>query len=406
MATKTKAEKLYTYNWRGTNVKGFKEHGQVEAASPKMARMQLRQRRIKVISVKKESQPLIGGHKVKNRDIVILTRQLATLVEGGIPIAESLTAVGNSSDNTAVTKLLRKIRARVETGDNLTTALRYHKEHFNALYVGLVGVGEDSGTLGPMLARIATYLEKAEALKGKVKSALTYPVIVTFLGTAIASGLLIFIIPQFEELFNNFGAELPALTRYVIRASEFMQAYWWLVLICIILYFYIHRYFYRTSLKVETATDKFFLKIPVFGELIRKGILAKIARTIAIMFRAGIPMVETLATVGPASGNQVYVQSLAKVRSEVSTGQPLETSLRETKVFPAMILQMVKTGEETGELDAMLDRAADFYEDEVDNMVAAISSLVEPLLVVVLGVMIGTVVIAMYLPIFNLASVF
>lgn len=406
MATQKPKEKLHTYNWRGISVKGLKENGEIEAASPRMARMLLRQRRIKVTGIKKESQPLFGGDKVKNRDLVILTRQLATLVEGGIPIAETLTAVGNSSDNGAVRKLLRKIRTRVETGDNLTTALRAHSEHFNPLYIGLVGVGEESGTLGPMLGRIATYLEKAEALKGKVKSALTYPVIVTILGTLIASGLLIFIIPQFEELFNNFGAELPALTRYVIRASEFMQAYWWVVLGVGFVIVYIHRQMYQRSLKVETATDKAILKIPVFGELIRKSILAKIARTIAIMFRAGIPMVETLATVGPASGNQVYVQSLAQVRKDVSTGQPLEASLREAKVFPAMILQMVKTGEETGELDSMLDRSADFYEDEVDNMVAAISSLVEPLLVVFLGVIIGVVVVAMYLPIFNLASVF
>ncbi len=406
MATQIKKEKLHTFNWRGVNVKGIKENGEIEAASARMARMMLRQRRIKVTKLKKEAKPLFGGQKVKNRDIVVLTRQLATLIEGGIPVAESLTAVGNSSDNAAVRKLLRKIRERVETGDNLTSALRAHKEHFNPLYIGLVGVGEDSGTLGPMMARIATYLEKAEALKGKVKSALTYPVIVTILGTLIASGLLIFIIPQFQELFNNFGAELPALTKAVIKASEFMQANWWIILGVIIIYFHIHRAMYRKSLKVETYTDRAILKIPVFGELIRKGILAKIARTIAIMFRAGIPMVETLATVGPASGNQVYVQSIAKVRTDVSTGQPLESSLRDAKVFPSMILQMVKTGEETGELDAMLDRAADFYEDEVDNMVSAISSLVEPILVVFLGAIIGVVVIAMYLPIFNLASVF
>ena len=406
MAVNKPKEKLHTYIWRGVNAKGVKENGEIEAASIRMARMMLRQRRIKVTKLKKESQPLFGGQKVKNRDIVIFTRQLATLIEGGIPVAESLTAVGNSSDNPAVRKLLRKIRERVETGDNLTSSLRAHKEHFNPLYIGLVGVGEDSGTLGPMMTRIATYLEKAEALKGKVKSALAYPVIVTVLGTLIASGLLIFIIPQFQDLFHSFGAELPLLTLYVIKASEFMQANWWVVLIACIVIFYVHRTMYRKSLKVETTTDRLTLKIPVFGELIRKSILAKIARTIAIMFRAGIPMVETLATVGPASGNQVYVQSIAKVRTDVSTGQPLESSLREAKVFPSMILQMVKTGEETGELDAMLDRAADFYEDEVDNMVAAISSLVEPLLVVFLGAIIGVVVVAMYLPIFNLASVF
>ena len=406
MAIAKTRDKLHNYLWRGTNHKGHKESGEIEAASPRLARMLLRQKGYTVKKLKREATPLIGGRKVSNRDIVVITRQLATMVEGGIPIAQTITAVGNSSDNPAVKKLLSKLRHRVETGENFTSVLRHHPKHFNPLYVGLVNVGEESGTLGPMLKRIAHYLEKQEALKRKVISALMYPVIVFIIGLLILTGLLLFIIPKFQDLFNNFGAELPALTRNVIGASDYVQAHWFIIFVSIGVGIFVYRQFYRRSLSVKAFTDRMILKIPVFGELIRKSVLARVSRTIAIMFRAGIPMVETLATIAPAAGNYTYTSALNQVRTDISTGQPLELSMRETKVFPSMVLQMVQTGEETGEMDSMLDRAADYYEDEVDNTVASISSLVEPILVVVLGVMIGTVVVAMYLPVFQLGTVF
>lgn len=406
MAARKDKEKLNNYLWRGTNHSGVKESGEIEASSPRVARLLLRQRGLKVTSVRKDSESLFSRDKVKARDIVVATRQLATLVEGGIPIAQSLTAVGQSSDKSSVKKLLTSMRRRVDSGATLSIALRDHPKQFSSLYLALVNVGEESGTLGPMLRRIATYLEKAEALRRKVVSALTYPVIVLILGITIAVGLLVFIIPQFEEIFQNFGAELPLLTRKVIEVSKVTQDNWYTILIGTIIFYFIYREAYRRNARFHLASDRMTLKIPVFGELIRKSILARIARTIAIMFRAGIPMVETLATIAPAAGNQVYTNALNDVRRNVSTGQPLEASMRDTGVFPSMVLQMVRTGEETGEMDSMLDRAADFYEDEVDAMVAAISSLVEPILVVVLGILIGIVVVAMYLPIFHLASVF
>jgi len=404
--SKKDIKKLNNYLWKGTNHRGAKESGEIEARSPKEARLLLRQKGLKITSVRKETQSIFTNDKVKPNDIVVATRQLATLVEGGIPIAQSITAVGQSSDKNSVKKLLGALRRRIDEGVNLTTALRDHPKHFNSLYLALVNVGEESGTLGPMLKRIATYLEKAEALRRKVVSALTYPIIVLLLGISIAVGLLIFIIPQFQDIFNNFGAELPALTRHVIGVSEFVQNYWLPILGGSLAFVYIYRAMYRKSERVELFTDRLFLRIPVFGNLIRKSILARIARTIAIMFHAGIPMVETLGTIAPAAGNLVYTNALNEVRKHVSTGQPFEASLRSTGAFPSMVLQMVRTGEETGEMDGMLNRAADFYEDEVDAIVAAISSLVEPILIVVLGTLIGIVVIAMYLPIFHLASVF
>ena len=406
MATATQQNKLYTFNWKATNHRGAKESGEIEAESLKAARMLLRQRGLKVTSVRKQSRNIFSSDKVKANDIVIATRQLATLVEGGIPIAQSLSAVGSSSDKNSVKKLLTTIRRRVDGGSNLMSALRDHPRYFNQLYLALVNVGEESGTLGPMLKRIAAYLEKAEALRRKVVSALTYPVIVLVLGITISVGLLVFIIPQFKDIFENFGAELPLLTRQVIATSEATREHWLQILGGFAIFYFAYRTLYRRSEKVHLWTDRMILRIPVFGELIRKSILARIARTIAIMFQSGIPMVETLAVVAPAAGNLLYTNAINDVRKNVSTGQPLEASLRATGVIPSMVLQMVRTGEETGELDAMLNRAADFYEDEVDNMVAAISSLVEPILVVVLGILIGIVVVAMYLPIFHLASVF
>jgi len=408
MATTSKKDKkkLNNYLWKGINHRGAKESGEIEAHSPKEARLILRQKGLKITSVRKETKSLFSNDKVKPNDIVIATRQLATLVEGGIPIAQSITAVGQSSDKGGVKKLLGAIRKRVDEGVNLTTALRDHPKYFNSLYLALVNVGEESGTLGPMLKRIATYLEKAEALRRKVISALTYPIIVLFLGISIAVGLLIFIIPQFQTIFNNFGAELPALTRHVISVSEFTQKNFFPILGGVIAFYFIYRTMYRRSERVHLFTDHLILRLPVFGNLIRKSILARIARTVAIMFHAGIPMVETLGTIAPAAGNMVYTNALNDIRKLVSTGQPFESSLRSTGVFPSMVLQMVRTGEETGEMDAMLNRAADFYEDEVDAIVAAMSSLVEPILIVVLGSLIGVVVIAMYLPIFHLASVF
>ncbi len=406
MARADQKKKIATYEWQGLNHNGVRESGEVDADNIKRARQIIQNNGIRIKRLKKQSVPLFGTSSVKNRDIVVLSRQLATMVEGGIPIAQALSVVGQSSDNRAVKSLLSHMRLKVEEGDDLTSTLRQHPKHFNSLFVGLVNVGEESGTLGPMLGRIATYMEKAEAIRRKIKSALMYPVIVLIIGMIIVAGLLIYIIPQFQQLFESNNAELPALTSAVIGVSELLQKHWLIVLIGLFLFVLLFSSSYKKSISFRHLVDKLLLKIPAFGPLIRKGVLVRITRTIAIMFRAGIPMVETLGIVAPASGNEVFSRALSQVQNDIATGQPLESSLRQTKQFPSMVLQMVRTGEETGEMDTMLDKVAEFYEDEVDNTIAGISALVEPIMVVILGGLIGVVVVAMYLPIFNLGGVF
>ncbi|MFT5258404.1 MAG: type IV pilus assembly protein PilC [Saprospiraceae bacterium] len=406
MAKAPKTKKVVIFDWKGQNHNGVRESGEIEATTLKEARGLIQKRGIKLKKIRKQSHPIFGGDSVKNRDVVVLSRQLATMVEGGIPIAQALSVVGQSSDNRAVKILLAKMRMNVEEGEDLTSTLRKHPKHFNSLYVGLVNVGEESGTLGPMLGRIAAYLEKAEAMRRKIKSALMYPVIVMSVGLIIVAGLLIFIIPQFQSLFESNNAELPLLTSIVITASETLQEHWLLVAILIFMSNISSKYFYKKSFSFKHLVDRLMLKVPVFGPLVRKSILVRVTRTVAIMFRAGIPMVETLGVIAPASGNEVFRRALSQVQNDIATGQPLESSLREAKQFPSMILQMVRTGEETGEMDSMLDKVAEFYEDEVDNTISGISALVEPIMVVVLGILIGIVVVAMYLPIFKLGDVF
>lgn len=406
MANAAKRERTITFEWKGTNHSGIREIGEVDANSLKHARQLVKNKGIKIQKVRRQAKPLFGTGGVKNRDIVILSRQLATMVEAGMPIAQSLSVVGQSSDNKAVKSLLSRMRLKVEEGADLTAVLRQHPKHFNSLYVGLVHVGEESGTLGPMLGRIATYMEKAEAIRRKIKSALIYPVIVLIIGLIIVTGLLIYIIPPFKDLFEANNAELPALTGAVVGASNGLRDNWPVALGGGVLVYFVFTSLYKRTLYFRHLVDKLLLKVPAFGSLVRKGILVRITRTIAIMFRAGIPMVETLGIVAPASGNEVFSRALSQVQNDIATGQPLESSLRESKQFPSMVIQMVRTGEETGEMDSMLNKVADFYEDEVDNTVAGISALVEPVMVVILGGLIGVVVIAMYLPIFNLGNVF
>ncbi len=406
MARQNNKLRLIAFEWKGMNREGIRESGEVDARSLRHARSLVQKQGIKIIKIKKQPKPLFGRGGIKNRDIVILSRQLATMIEGGIPIAQALSVVGQSSDNRSVKSLLAKMRLKVEEGADLTSVMRSHPKQFNSLYVGLINVGEQSGTLGTMLGRIASYLEKAEAIRRKVKSALMYPVIVLLVGLLIVVGLLIYIIPQFQNLFAENNAELPALTKSVITASQGLQDHWPMILSASVVTVLLMHFSYTRSQKFKYLADKLLLKIPAFGPLIRKSILVRITRTIAIMFRAGIPMVETLGIVAPASGNEVYSRALNQVQNDIATGQPLESSLRESKVFPSMVLQMVRTGEETGEMDSMLDKVAEFYEDEVDNTIAGISALIEPIMIVILGGLIGLVVVAMYLPIFSLGNVF
>jgi type IV pilus assembly protein PilC len=346
------------------------------------------------------------GTTVKVKDVVFMTRQLATMIEAGIPIAQSLRGIGLGHEKPGVKTLLGNIRSDVEAGTNLSSALRKHPQHFNRLYTSLVTVGEQSGTLDILMNKIASYLEKIEEIKGKVRSALFYPALVIIVAVVIVAILLIVVIPEFEILFQDFGADLPSLTRWVVDLSHSVQEYWVVYLLVTMVVSTGLVFTYKRSSKMQFLLDKLVLKVPVFGPILRKAIIARVARTLATMFGAGIPLVDALETVATAAGNGVYRDGMLQIRREVSTGRSLESSMAETGLFPGMVLQMVTTGEESGELERMLDKVADFFETEVDNAVAVISSLVEPFLIIVLGIIVGTIVIAMYLPIFKMGAVF
>jgi type IV pilus assembly protein PilC len=369
--------------------------------------MLLRRQGIRVKKIRKHSRSIFSiGDTVKVRDIVFMTRQLATMIEAGIPIAQSLRGIALGHEKDSVKRLLIRIREDVETGTNLSTALRKHPAHFNRLYTALVTVGEESGTLDILMNKIATYLEKIEAIKSKVRSALFYPAMVIVVAVVIVAILLIVVIPEFESLFSDFGADLPTLTRWVVSMSHTFQEYWVFILLASMVLGTILVFSYKRSSKMQHMMDQVILRIPIFGPIIRKSIIARVSRTLATMFGAGIPLVDALETVSTAAGNQIYSNGLLKVRRDVSTGRSLEGSMSDTGLFPGMVLQMVSTGEESGELEKMLDKVAEFFENEVDNAVAVIASLVEPFLIIILGIIVGTIVIAMYLPIFKLGAVF
>jgi len=303
-------------------------------------------------------------------------------------------------------KLMLDLGREVESGSALSTALSKYPVYFNRLFTSLVEAGEESGKLDTMLDRVATYNEKLEALKSKVKSAMTYPIIVVFISVIVTMLLLLFVIPQFEDLFKSFGADLPALTRTIVDMSRWVQAYWYIVLLTIIGSVVGFGYAYKRSEKLQFTMDRVALRAPVFGLIMRKSALARFARTLSIIFGSGVPLVEGMSTVGAATGNRVFQEAVENVKNDISTGRSLEASMSSTKVFPNMMLQMVSSGEESGELETMLDKVADFYEREVDDAVDALSSLIEPIMISFLGIIIGTMVLAMYLPIFKMASVF
>jgi len=407
MARAKEKSKNSTFVWKGIDKANRNASGELEAANLKTAKMLLRRQGIRIKKIRKHSRSIFSiGEVVKVRDVVFLTRQLATMIEAGIPIAQSLRGIAVGHEKEAVKQLLVKIREDVETGTNLSSSLRKHPGQFNRLYTALVTVGEESGTLDILMNKIATYLEKIEAIKSKVRSALFYPAMVIIVAIVIVAILLIVVIPEFESLFSDFGADLPSLTRWIVSLSHTFQEYWVIILLASMVLGTILVFSYKRSSKMQGMMDQFLLRIPIFGPIIRKSIIARVSRTLATMFGAGIPLVDALETVSTAAGNRIYSNGLLKVRRDVSTGRSLEGSMSDTGLFPGMVLQMVSTGEESGELEKMLDKAAEFYENEVDNAVAVIASLVEPFLIIILGIIVGTIVIAMYLPIFKLGAVF
>jgi len=399
-----KDTKQTVYSWEGTDKKGKRIKGEMTASGLAFVNATLRRQGIKVTKVKKQSAFKSGG-KVTDKDVTLFTRQLATMMKAGVPLLQAFDIVGKGHNNPAVGKLLGDIKADVETGSSLSQAFRKYPLHFDALFCNLVGAGEQAGILDSLLDRLATYKEKILAIKSKIKSALFYPISIIVVAFVITAVIMIFVIPAFKELFTNFGADLPAPTLIVVAISDFFVAYWWAIFSSIGGGLWFFFYTWKRSVKMQAAMDRLLLKLPLFGELIRKATIARFARTLATMFAAGVPLVEALDSVAGASGNHVYYEATKKVQSEISTGTSLTVAMQNSEVFPNMVLQMVAIGEESGSLDSMLSKVADFYEAEVDNAVEALSSLMEPIIMVVLGTLIGGLVIAMYLPIFKMGQV-
>ena len=395
--------KLYNYSWTGKDKSGKTIRGEVRAAGDHIVLAQLRRQGIQQISVKKVSQR--GGKKVTEKDITIFTRQLAVMMRAGVPLLQAFDIVGRGHANPSVGKLLLDIKTDVETGSSLSQAFRKYPAYFDALFCNLVGAGEQAGILDALLDRLATYKEKILAIKGKIKSALFYPVAVMVVAAVVVAVIMIFVIPVFKDLFKSFGADLPGPTQVVMAMSEFFVANWFIMLVTVGGGLWFFFYSWKRSVTMQRFMDRLFLRIPVFGDVIRKASIARWCRTLSTMFAAGVPLVESLDSVAGAAGNYVYYEATKRIQSEVSTGTGLTVAMTNTGVFPNMVLQMVAIGEESGSLDAMLGKVADFFEQEVDDAVESLSSLMEPMIMVVLGVLIGGIVVSMYLPIFKLGQV-
>ena len=398
------ASKQITYIWEGKDKKGKVIKGEIRAAGEAVVNATLRRQGIVVTRVKKQSSFAAKG-KITDKDITLFTRQLATMMKAGVPLLQSFDIVGKGHNNPAVTKLLGDIKADVETGSSLSASFRKYPLYFDALFCNLVGAGEQAGILDTLLDRLATYKEKIQAIKSKIKSALTYPISILVVAFGITAVIMIFVIPAFAELFSSFGADLPGPTLVVMAISKVFVDWWWAIFGSIGFGFWFFFYTWKRSEKMQSTMDRLLLKMPIFGELIRKATIARFARTLSTMFSAGVPLVEALDSVAGAAGNRVYFDATKKIQSEISTGTSLTVAMQNAQVFPNMVLQMTAIGEESGALDSMLSKVADFYEAEVDDAVAAISSLMEPVIMVVLGTLIGGLVIAMYLPIFKMGQV-
>lgn len=404
-AAKTKGPgvKEQLFVWEGKNKEGKAVRGEMRAASEAVVQSTLRRQGVLVGKVTK--QRFKGGKKITDKDITLFTRQLATMMKSGVPLLQSFDIVGRGHANPSVGKLLLDIKADVETGSSLSQAFRKYPLYFDVLFCNLVAAGEQAGILDSLLDRLATYKEKILAIKSKIKSALFYPIAVIVVAFIITAVIMIFVIPAFKDVFKSFGADLPAPTLIVIAISDFFVAYWWAIFGIIGGTIYGFLEAWRRSEKVQMAMDRILLRLPVFGDIVRKSVIARWTRTLATMFAAGVPLVESLESVGGAAGNYVYKVATRQIQGEVSTGTNLTTAMQNTNLFPNMVNQMVAIGEESGALDSMLSKVADFFEAEVDDAVEAMSSLMEPMIMVILGTLIGGMVVAMYLPIFKLGSV-
>ncbi len=405
MAQSAAAIKEAPFTWEGTDRSGKKVKGKVVAPNEQAVRAELRRQGVVATRVRKQSQLFQKRGKVTPADIAVFSRQLATMLQSGIPLVQAFDIIGAGHDNPAMQKMILAIKNDVEGGTSLAKALQKHPLHFDDLFVNLVEAGEQAGALETLLDKIATYKEKTEAIKKKIKKALFYPAAVVVVAIVVTAILLIFVIPEFEELFQGFGADLPAFTRMVIDLSNFVRDKGWLIVMALVVAVVGFVQAYKRSESLRHMLDRATLKVPVIGPILTKSAIARFARTLATTFAAGVPLVEALDSVAGATGNIVYEKAVLQMRDEVATGQRLQRAMENTDLFPNMVNQMISVGEESGSLDAMASKVADFYEEEVDNAVDSLSSLLEPLIMAVLGVLVGGLVIAMYLPIFKMGAV-
>ncbi len=403
----TNVAKNQTFTWQGIDKRGQKAGGEVTGVNLALAKAQLRKQGINPTKVRKKKVSLFGQRKKKITpgDIALFTRQMATMMKAGVPLVQSFDIVADGIDNVTLKELIGAIKLDVASGTNFASALRKHPRHFDDLFCNLVDSGEQSGALETMLDRLATYKEKSETLKKKIKKAMTYPIAVIVVAVIVTGILLVKVVPTFEELFQDFGADLPAFTQMVIGISNILQQWWLVFVVGIIAFIFIFREAKLRSKRVSAIVDRLVLRIPVTGNILENSIYARFSRTLSTTFAAGVPLVDALTSTAGAAANYIYTNAIINVREDVATGQQLHFSMRNTNVFPNMLIQMTAIGEESGALDEMLDKAAEFYEEEVDNAVDNLTALMEPMIMAVLGVLIGGLIIAMYLPIFKMGSV-
>ena len=402
-----KAQQTSTFKWEGIDKKGAKVKGELNGQNPALIKAQLRKQGINPTKVNKKGKDLFGGagKKIKPMDIALFTRQMATMMKAGVPLLQSFDIIGEGFDNPNMRKLVDEVKMEVAAGNTFASSLRKKPQYFDDLYCNLVDAGEQSGALETLLDRIATFKEKTEALKAKIKKALNYPIAVIVVAIIVTAILLIKVVPQFESVFQGFGAELPAFTQVVVNLSRGLQDYWYMFLGAIIAAVFAFQESHKRSEAFRNWMDRTMLKLPIVGDIMYKATVARFARTLATTFAAGVPLVESLDSVAGASGNVVFRNAIGTIKQDVSSGTQLNFAMRSTGIFPSLAIQMTAIGEESGALDAMLDKVATFYEDEVDNAVDGLTALMEPMIMAVLGVLVGGLIIAMYLPIFQLGQV-
>ncbi len=405
-ASERAGNQMPTFVWEGNDKRGIKMKGEQQAKNGNLLRAELRRLGITPTVVKPKPKPLFGaaGSKVSAKDIAIFSRQIATMMKSGVPLVQSLEIIGNGQKNLRMKNLVDAVRVDIEGGSSIYEAMSKHPVYFDELYRNLVRAGESAGVLETVLDTIATYKENTEALKGKIKKALFYPAMVIVVAILVSSVMLVFVVPQFEDVFKNFGAELPAFTQLIVKFSRFMVSWWWLMLGIAIAAIATFIFAYKRSPAFQHFLDKVILKVPVLGAIMHNSAIARFARTLATTFKAGVPLVEALESVAGATGNSLYEKAVWRIREDVSVGYPVNMAMKQVNLFPHMVVQMTAIGEEAGALDTMLFKVAEFYEQEVNNAVDALASLLEPMIMVIIGVMVGSMVVGMYLPIFKLAA--